>query len=347
MYLETKMAYTFDDCLLVPQHTSIRSRKDVDTTTRLTKNIQIKIPIISANMDTITESVMMMRMNDVGGVGILHRFMDLEKQRYEIEMLKCFCNDAMVCISLGVGEQNWDWLAQNKELINIICIDIAHGDCDKVIKLIEELKECHFTQDIIAGNVATPLAVKRLCNAGVDAVKVGIGPGSLCTTRIITGCGIPQLSAIIECAEMAKEFDVPIIADGGIRNSGDIIKALAAGASSVMIGGLLAGTPETPGTVIVDPKGNKYKKYRGMSSKDAMQDWKGNAYNQVTAEGETTFVPLKESAMDVVKNLVGGIRSGMTYNDARTISELQENAVFRVISSNARLENGAHGLKSS
>ncbi len=345
MYLETKTAYTFDDVLLSPQYTTIQSRKDVDTSTQFTRHHHLSIPIVAANMDTITEYEMMAAMHRLGGVGILHRFMTLDWQYGNMRRMRDDFPTSLICISLGVGDQDWKWLdsAYDSELVNVLCIDIAHGDCDRAIELVKDLRRMNFAEDIIAGNVATPEATRRLCEAGADAVKVGIGPGSMCTTRIITGCGVPQLTAIMECAEVAREYGIPIIADGGLRNSGDIVKALAAGANSVMCGSLLAGTLETPGEIITDFQNKKFKKYRGMASKDAMIDWKGESYSNVTAEGETMFIPLKGSVAEVINGLVGGIRSGMTYNNALTIPELQENAHFRVVSLNSKIENGAHG----
>jgi IMP dehydrogenase len=242
---------------------------------------------------------------------------------------------------------NDDWKERIDKLVSpdvdSICIDIAHGHHDKVFDVLKYIKYNYPKLDVICGNVATTMAVKELINAGADAIKVGIGPGSMCTTRIVTGVGVPQFTAIMECARCAGT-EVPIIADGGIRNSGDIVKALAAGASSVMIGSLLSGTSETPGRIIVI-KGQKCKEYRGMASKDAMVNFKGEVPEGISPEGEATIVPYKGIVHDVLSTLLGGIRSGMTYNDARTIEELTQNAEFRVITSSSVIENGPHGVK--
>lgn len=344
MIFLNKMSYTFDDVLLVPQYTEIISRKDVSLKTRLTRNINIDIPIISANMDTVTEHEMIKALKSQGGRGIFHRFMNMRKMCKEID-----CCNFPVSISVGVVGEWKEYintiLEMNYDTVDSVCIDIAHGDCNRVIEVLRYIKKHYPNIDVICGNVATISATKRICDSGADAIKIGIGPGSLCTTRIVTGCGVSQLTAIMDCAIIANTYNIPIIADGGIRNSGDIVKALAAGASSVMVGSLFAGTDETPGNVERDIHGNRYKKYRGMASKDAMIDWKGDSCKNTTPEGEITFVPYKGSVVDIIKDLCGGIRSGMTYNNAQTISQLQKNAVFRVVSSNTARENGAHGLK--
>lgn len=343
MILHIKPSYTFDDVLLMPQRTGIASRRDVSLKTRYTKNISLDIPIVSANMDTITEFQMAMAMHSMGGRGIIHRFMSIEEAKKQIEQLKML-GALPITLSIGVND---DWQERVDALADVdidsICIDIAHGHHDRLFKVLEYIKKNYFKLDVICGNVATAQAVKELIDAGADAIKVGIGPGSMCTTRIVTGVGIPQFTAIMECATCAGT-EVPIIADGGIRNSGDIVKALAAGASSVMVGSLLSGTLETPGRVIVI-KGQKSKEYRGMASKDAMVNFKGEVPDGISPEGEATIVPFKGTVHDVLSTLLGGIRSGMTYNNARTIEELTQNAEFRVITSNAVVENGPHGVK--
>ena len=360
-------AYSYDDVLLEPQHSNKTSRYSMNiyTHTKLTKKTSIDIPIVAANMDTITESSMMSVMSSIGGAAILHRFMNDDRVVDELE--KARTNKCNVRIfSIGLGQDNKKTLAKvNKaDVATGVCIDVAHGDCDRVVDLIHHIKEEYPHWDIIAGNVATPEATKRLCLAGADAIKVGIGPGSLCTTRIVTGCGVPQLSAVIECAAAARRCHVPVIADGGIRTSGDIVKALAAGASSVMIGSLLAGTDETPGEVVIDPQGGfrvippeeripdgvvigrteiRYKKYQGMASRDAMVGWKGEADR--TPEGESKLIECRGPVENIICDLMGGVRSGMTYLDAGKIFEMHENAVFIPVTPLGYGENGAHGLK--
>lgn len=348
--------FTFDDVLLQPMYTEIQSRQDVSLKTRLTKNITMDIPIISANMDTITESEMMMKMVTLGGIGILHRFMTIEKM---IDNAKKFSEwaDTPFAFSIGVGDDAIEriYTINSLGLSNriVVCIDIAHGHCLRVIDLIKKIKNDYFGKiDVIAGNVSTYDGVRHLCLAGADAVKVGIGPGSMCSTRLVTGCGTPQLTAIMQCSVAAKEFNIPIIADGGITKSGDIVKALAAGAESVMIGGLFAGTDETPGEVNISgsfqdractiPIRKPYKKYRGMASQDAMIGWKGEGYH-ATPEGESKTVECKGPVANVVNDLLGGIRSGMTYCNARDLKQLEKNAIFCKVSSNTLIENKPHG----
>ena len=350
-------AITFDDVLLMPRPSRVESRYDsrMSLSSCVTKNFSIDIPIISANMDTITESAMMIAMHNHGALGILHRFMDIDKTEREIR--RYYTTEkigekepSILAVSLGLNSGLEDRLQLFEQMqVDIVCIDVAHGHCQRVIDLIEKIKN-KYNFDVMAGNVAVPSAVKDLCKAGADAIKVGIGPGSMCTTRVVTGCGVPQLTAIIECAEAAEEFDVPIIADGGFRTSGDIVKALAAGASCIMSGSFFAGTQETPGAVLTkdpegmhinSPFGYKYKVYRGMASEDAMVGWKGKDY-QVTPEGESTLVPYKGPVSKILERLEGGIRSGMAYNNAFTIAELQQNAIFRHVSPNSLTENRPH-----
>jgi IMP dehydrogenase len=208
-----------------------------------------------------------------------------------------------------------------------------------MVDLIKELKDRYADVDIVAGNIATADAAHDLIRAGADAIKVGIGPGSMCTTRIITGCGVPQITAIALCSEVAKEYDVPIIADGGLRTSGDILKAFAAGADSVMLGSMLSGTIETPGEI----KAGK-KPYRGMASKDAQTSWRGGVPKGMAAEGEATQVAIKGHLEDVISEICGGIRSGMSYINASRFSEIVECARFIEMSSSGYMESVAHGL---
>lgn len=333
---------TFDDVLLVPRFNEIESRQDVCLKTRLTKDTEIECPLISANMDTVTGALMMVAMSNIGGVGILHRFMDLDDTRKAIEYFQKYLPpSSIVCTSLGVNGEAKERLELLIELkVDVICVDVAHGYSKSVIKMIEYIRGLCDIQ-IIAGNVATPSATKDLIHAGAHAIKVGIGPGSLCSTRLVTGCGVPQLSAIIECSETAKEYNVPIIADGGFRYSGDCVKALAAGAESIMSGSFFSGTEEAPGE-IVEHKGKKYKKYQGMASKDAMVGWKGPGYH-AAPEGEATLTPYKGTVKEVAEPILAGIRSGLTYNGVRNLDELQENAIFRRISPNCLTENQPHG----
>lgn len=335
---------TFDDVLLVPRYNEIASRKDVSLQTRLVKGgPELAAPLLSANMNTVTESEMMTALSHLGCAGVMHRFMDVERAQVE---LCTFARDAApgspVIASLGVNGDAEDLLSlyHNLGFVDVICIDVAHGHSLQVLKMIERVKTSTNCK-VIAGNVATPSATLALIEAGADAIKVGIGPGSLCTTRLVTGCGVPQLSAIIECSDVANDHDVPIIADGGLRTSGDCVKALAAGASTVMSGSFFSGTDEAPGELVEDHD-RKYKKYQGMASQDAMIGWKGHGYH-AAPEGESTLVPYKGPVEKIVKSILAGIRSGMTYHGAHDLAELRKNAAFRRISPSCLIENKPHG----
>jgi IMP dehydrogenase len=330
---------TFDDVLLMPRKSDIRSRREPSLSTRLTKNLLVDLPIISANMDTVTESSMAIAMHRAGGLGILHRFMSIEEQVRQVQLVK---ESGAKIISASIGVNDDDHLRAEaivKAGVNVITIDIAHGHSVQMLETMKWLKDKFPKIDIIAGNIATAEGAIDLIEAGATAIKVGIGPGSMCTTRVITGCGVPQLSAIALCAEVGIKYGVPVIADGGIKSSGDIVKAFAAGASSVMLGSMLSGTIETPG----DIKSGR-KQYRGMASKSAQISWRGGVPNGMAAEGESTMVGVKGHVLDVLLELSGGIRSGMSYLNANAISELREQAIFMEMSGAGFQESRAHGL---
>ena len=470
-------ALTFDDVLLVPRRSVVRSRKDVDLSTNLSRNIKLNIPIVSANMDTVTESAMAISMARNGGIGIIHRFMPVERQveevlkvkraesiiiehpytigpnatvsdarrlmqekgvkglpvvdgngkllgilttrdllfeeresvrkvsdlmtpakdlftarvgtaiddarqvlrRHKIEKLPVVdeegylrglitskdmvtlserpeaCKDSkgrlIVGAAVGIRE---GYIDRARALVNagvdVLVVDVAHGHSEWVLEVVRRLKRELTEIDVIAGNVATPEGTKDLIAAGADAVKVGIGSGSICITRIVTGAGVPQLTAALECAEVAKELNVPIIADGGTRNSGDITKALAAGASTVMIGSLLAGTEESPGVTVMR-NGRKYKLHRGMASVGASMKREppeaedDSALLEYVAEGVEAFVPYRGNCHEIVAQLVGGIRSGLSYCGARTLTELQQNASFVRLTPAALKESYPHDVE--
>ena len=332
---------TFDDVLLMPKKSEVRSRRDPSLKSRLTSKVSLETPIISANMDTVTGQEMAMAMNRLGGLGILHRFCTISEQ---VEMLRSLKKSGAqnMSASIGVGD---DFKERAKALIaegaNIITIDIAHGHAVSMIETMMWLKDFSPETEIIAGNLATPDAARDLIEAGASAIKVGIGPGSMCTTRVITGCGVPQLTAIALCAEVAEHYNVPVIADGGIKTSGDIVKAFAAGAETVMLGSMLSGTMETPGEIV----GGK-KQYRGMASKSAQVTWRGGVPEGMAPEGESTMVTVKGSVRDVILELTGGVRSGMSYLNASSVSEIRKNAFFMEMSLSGMGESRAHGLKS-
>lgn len=329
---------TFDDVLVVPKKSEIKSRKDPDLSSQITKKITREIPVISANMDTVTEGAMAKAMSDLGGAGIIHRFIDSEAQIKEMQKVK-ESSQALLAASVGIGEKGKERAKKLSDAgVELITIDIAHGHSLQMIELTEWIKKELSHLEIIAGNVATPEAVKDLAQAGADAIKVGIGPGSMCTTRIITGCGLPQLTAVAMCKIEAEKHGVPIIADGGLKTSGDIFKAFCAGADSVMLGSLLAGTLETPGEMR-----HGKKLYRGMASRSAQDSWRGGVAKGMAPEGESHMISIKGHVADVILELTGGVRSGMTYINAIKFSDIKENARFIRMTSSGMRESMAHG----
>jgi IMP dehydrogenase len=334
---------TFDDVLLVPNYNGIRSRQDVSTRVTL-GSLSFELPLVSSNMDTVTGSRMAARMAQLGGFGILHRFLSVEDNVAELRR----CPDpSLVGVSIGVGDAG---LERAEALIGagarIICVDVAHGHAKSVNQTIRDLRAKYKDQVVlIAGNVATYAGADYLAAAGADAIKVGIGPGSVCTTRIKTGFGVPQLTALMTC----KQVDRPLIADGGVRTPGDAVKALAAGAAMVMLGGMLAGCDETPGEIIEHPREDggpplKVKRFRGMASREAQEDFMGQMAEWKTAEGIAVEVPARGSVDEVVRDLMGGIRSGLTYAGATDIKELQRKAQFIRVSPATAQESGPHAL---
>ena len=471
--MEIPLALTYDDVLLVPQKSRIKSRKDVDTSTFVTPKIKLKIPIVSSNMDTVTESEMAIAMARAGGIGIIHRFISIEEQVEEIQKVKrkqniiieepytvlpsltikdlwkmiskhnCFsflvadesnhllgiitkrdinfaenvkntvasymtprekliisspsiyfqdakkilhdnrieklplvdgnnyikglitatdiskAHDDMATkdekgrlrVGAAIGVKK-DYLERAEALIkagvDFLDVDIAHGHSELEIQAIKELKHKFPDIEIMGGNIATPEAALDLITAGADAIKIGVGPGSACTTRIMAGVGFPQISAVLKIAKACKEKNVPINADGGIKNPGDIVKALAAGAHSVMIGSQLAGTEETPGPVMTY-QNQRYKIYRGMASFTANvsrpDKSKNESIDKITPEGIESRVPYRGPAENVLNQFIGGLRSGMSYNNAMTIPELQKNARFVRITNAGLSESHNHSNK--
>ncbi len=477
-----RQGLTFDDVLLVPKRSAVVSRSHVSTATWLTRHIRLNIPIVSANMDTVTESQMAIAMARAGGIGIIHRFMPIERQAAEVARVKraenyVVENPYTVPPTMSIAEvrqfmQEYDtggilvvdddhhllgiittrdllfleddnltvaevmtprprvvtappgtsmeeakrilWqhrieklplvddddrvvgLITARDIVNrekfplatkdekgrlrvgaaigvrpgfmrraealleagadVLVVDIAHGHSDNCIRAVRELRRQFGDEvEIIAGNVATAEGTADLIEAGADAVKVGIGPGSICVTRIVTGFGVPQITAIQECARVAREAGVPIIADGGIRNSGDLVKALAAGASSVMVGSLLAGTTESPGRVVIR-NGRRYKIVRGMASLTANIDRQQVAdevretgeeidWEKVVPEGVEAVVPYRGNVAEVLDQLVGGLRSGLSYGGAFTIEELWDNAEFIQITPAGLFESKPHDVE--
>ena len=313
---------TFDDVLLTPGYGNV-SREDGLISTRLGEH-WFEIPIVSANMDTITGVDMAVAMDKLGGLAILHRFMSKEEN-----VAAYLASPYGTGVSVGVGEKE---IRRVEELhhagAKIFCVDVAHAHSKQVGKMIKWLKNTYDDVFIIAGNVATYGGADYLVGVGADVVKIGVGAGSVCTTREVTGFGVPQLTAIMDCMRISK----PIIADGGIRTSGDVVKALAAGATMVMLGGMLAGTDEALGGRI----------YRGMASADAREAYSGVAKG--AAEGITIPVKSKGPVFDIIKEVVGGIKSGLSYCGAKNLDELRRKAVFMEVTSSSTKEGTPHGL---
>ncbi len=474
--MEIREGLTFDDVLLVPKRSSIATRSQTNLQTKLSKNISLNIPIISANMDTVTESAMAVAMAREGGIGIIHRFLTISEQVNEVlkvkrsgsvmienpyfikpnqtvkdainymrekevsgllvtdqdsklvgiltrrdtmfesdttKLVKDVMTSDLVTAKPGISmseakeilrknrveklplvdEKGYvKGLITSKDIINIdnypaaskdkkgrplvgaavgvkgdfmeraealldagadvIVVDIAHGHSDNALNTVRLIKKAFPNSELIAGNVATSQGTEDLIKAGVDAVKVGVGSGSICITRVITGSGVPQLTAVLDCAKVGKKHDVPIISDGGVRTSGDATKALAAGASTVMIGGILGGTDESPGSPVMK-NGKRFKIYRGMASFYASLGRKsketgsvsiGEDLNDYVAEGVEAMVPYKGSVTDIIKQLTGGIRSGLSYCGATTIAQMQENAEFMKMSRAGFVESQSHDV---
>jgi IMP dehydrogenase len=468
---------TFDDVLLVPKRSPIVSRSQADLRTRLSRNIHLNIPLISANMDTVTESHMAIALAREGGIGIIHRFMAIQDQVDEVLKVKrsesvvieqpykvkpdmtvtdmqklmaqygvsgllveddggklvgiitrrdiAFEKDpkrrvadlmtkdvitakagttieqakeilhkhrieklplidakgriaglitskditmideypyaakdkkGRLLVGAAVGVKG-DYLERTEALLeagaDTIVVDIAHGHSDNAINTVHMIKKAFPNCDLIAGNVATADGARDLIKAGVDAVKVGVGSGSICITRVVTGSGVPQLTAVLDAVKAAKDYDIPVISDGGIRTSGDVTKALAAGASSVMVGGLFGGTDESPGKTLVK-NGKKFKMYRGMASymaslgrkyrEEGEQVVEQDDPNEYVPEGVEAMVPYKGSVVEIVRQLVGGLRSGLSYCGARTIPEMHKNAEFIKITSAGYVESQPHDV---
>lgn len=350
---ETKFAkkgLTFDDVLLIPAESHVLPN-EVDLSVKLADNIKLNLPFISAGMDTVTESSMAIAMALQGGMGVIHKNMSIVAQAGEVATVKGVMlsgnftraavdeeNKLLVAAAVGVTSDTFQRAQALLEAgANAIVIDTAHGHSAGVLRKIKEIRE-HFPKaTLIAGNVATAEGTKALFDSGVDIVKVGIGPGSICTTRIIAGVGVPQITAIYDAASVAREYGKTIIADGGIKYSGDIVKAIAAGGNAVMLGSMFAGTTETPGQIITDGD-KKYKVYRGMGSIGAMAQSHGssdryfqggvNEANKLVPEGIEARVEYKGDVSDTIFQLIGGLRSGMGYVGARNIDELINKAQF-------------------
>ena len=322
-------ALTYDDILLLPQYSDIRSRSEVDISTDLGKGLEIELPILSSPMDTITGLHMASSISHQGAGAIVHRYNTSQEQAAiigkAVSLAERDDKSHNIGFAVGLGSDVLDRVHACLDAgATFVCVDVAHGHHVMMKEGLQNLRAIFGEKlHIMAGNVATLQAINDLADWGADSVRCNIGGGSICSTRVQTGHGHPGLQTIIDCAKTDR--DVTIIADGGIRNSGDIVKALAAGADAVMLGSLLAGTRETPGEVFVDAKGIKYKTYRGMASKEAQINWRGK-YSSF--EGVSSTVPYRGKVRNVLVDLEKGIRSGLSYSGARSIEALQSNAKF-------------------
>jgi len=345
-----KEALTFDDVTLVPKYSSILP-SNVITKTELSKNLTLKIPLLSSAMDTVTESKMAIAMAEAGGIGVIHRNLSIKKQILEIRKVKK--KKLIVGAAVGAGEEEIKRAkAIVKENINLIVVDTAHGHSKKVAEIIKMIKKIKSSKTTLcAGNIATPEAAKFLLKLGVDVVKVGIGPGSICTTRLVAGIGVPQLSAILNVREKLKSKNVKIISDGGIKFSGDIAKALAAGADAVMIGSLFAGSIEAPGKLI-KKKGILYKNFRGMGSVGAMNKGSADRYFQkkqtdiskYVPEGVEGLVKFKGEVDKIIYKLIGGLKSSMGYLGSKELKGLRNKPEFVKITKAGFYESMVHNI---
>lgn len=336
--------YSFDDVLLVPKYNRVKSRKEVSFRTQVTKNHYLDIPFLVANMDTVCESKMAITIGRLGGLGVIHRFLSIENQVAEVKKVKQ--EKLLTAAAIGIKDYEERVKALNSIGIDILVLDVAHGHSKRVGKTLDYIKENYPKIDIIVGNIATKDAAEYFISKKADSIKVGIGPGSMCTTRIMAGAGVPQITAIMDVYE-ASQGRVPVCADGGIKVSGDIVKAIGAGADTVMIGSLFSGTEETPGEII-EKDGKKYKEYRGMASYLATvkkMKLDGKKVDEVVhVEGEVTKVEYKGSVIPIVNKLLGGLASGMTYVGADHIEKIKGKADFISITGAGIKESIAHGL---
>ena len=329
---------TFDDVLLVPAFSEVLP-KEVDLKTKFSRNITLDIPLVSAAMDTVTEAPMAKALAREGGIGVIHKNMSIEAQASQVAEVKA--EGLKVAAGIGITSNALERVeALVAAGVDAVVLDCAHGHSLNVGTLLRKVKDAWKDLDVVVGNIATADAARYLIEGGADAVKVGIGPGSICTTRIVAGVGVPQLTAIYECWRVAAEAGVPVIGDGGLRYSGDVVKALAAGADCVMCGSMFAGTDEAPG-VCISAGGKKYKAYRGMGSIDAMFAGSSDRYFQGEVKDEKKLVPegivgrvaYKGPVGAIVYQMLGGLRSGMGYCGARDIRSLKQARFVRITAS--------------
>ena len=345
-----KESLTFDDVLLLPRYSDVLP-SETDISLKLTKKISLKVPFLSSAMDTVTESDMAIALANAGGIGIIHRNLNIKSQTKELVRVK----KKKLNVGAAIGT-NIEDLERAKSLIDngcdLIVIDTAHGHSKKVLDTLTKLKKINFKVPICVGNIATGEAAKKLYNSGADIIKVGIGPGLICTTRMVAGIGVPQISAIMDVKKELKNKNIKIISDGGIKFSGDIAKALAAGADAIMMGSIFAGTQESPGKKF-KLKGKIYKIYRGMGSIGAMSSGSANRYFQKNFKDKSKFVPegvegrveFKGKVSEIIYQLKGGLRSSMGYIGAKNLSQISKNAKFIKITKAGFYESMVHSVE--
>ena len=345
-----KEALTFDDVLLLPKYSNVLP-SNTDINISLTKKISLKVPFLTSAMDTVTESKMAIAVSKEGGLGIIHRNLEIKKQSREVKKVKD--KKLLVGAAIGTNKEDFD---RAKSLVNsgvdLIVIDTAHGHSEKVLKTLTKLKKNIKKIPVCVGNIATGDAAKKLYNAGADMIKVGIGPGSICTTRMVAGIGVPQISAIMDVKRALSKKNIKIISDGGIKFSGDIAKALAAGADAIMMGSIFAGTDESPGKKFKF-KGKFYKQYRGMGSIGAMSAGSASRYFQKKHKDKSKFVPegvegrveYKGKVSKIIYQLQGGLRSSMGYIGAKDLKEINKKAKFVKITKAGFYESMVHSVE--
>jgi IMP dehydrogenase len=343
-------ALTFDDVLMIPRYSNILPL-NTNISLNLTKNITLKVPFLSSAMDTVTESRMAIAMAQAGGIGVIHRNLTIKNQSQEVMKVK----KKGLITGAAIGTNSED-LERARSLldkgVDLIVIDTAHGHSEKVLKVLTKLKKTNFKTPVCVGNIATGEAASRLYNAGADIIKVGIGPGSICTTRMVAGIGVPQISAIMEVKKKLKKKKIKIISDGGIKFSGDIAKALAAGADAIMMGSIFAGTDESPGKKF-RLNGKIYKQYRGMGSIGAMSSGSANRYFQKNYKDKSKFIPegvegrveYKGRLSKIIYQLQGGLRSSMGYIGAKNLEEIKKQAKFIKITKAGFYESMVHSVE--
>jgi IMP dehydrogenase len=343
-------ALTFDDVLLLPRFSKVLP-SETNISVSLSNEIKLRTPFLSSAMDTVTESKMAIAMAESGGIGIIHRNLNIKRQSQEVEKVK----KKNLLVGAAIGTSLTD-IIRVKSLIDsgvdLIVIDTAHGHSEKVLKILLKVKKINYKIPLCVGNIATGEAAKKLYNSGADIIKVGIGPGSICTTRMVAGVGVPQITAIMEVAEALKGKKTKIISDGGIKFSGDISKAIAAGANAIMMGSIFAGTEESPGKKF-KVKNKFYKQYRGMGSIGAMSAGSSNRYFQKNYKDKSKFVPegvegrveFKGKVSKIIYQLTGGLRSSMGYIGAKNLINIKKNAKFIKITKAGFYESMVHSVE--